>query len=61
MIDTPMNAALSEKEKEEICEEIPLGRAGTPEETAETVFFLAGEGAGYITGQVLGINGGWYC
>lgn len=39
-------------------EEIPLKRIGTPEETARAVFFLAGEGADYITGQVLSPNGG---
>ncbi len=59
IIDTRMNGMLSEKEKEEISEEIPLGRIGTAEEVAETAFFLAGEGASYLTGQVVGVNGGW--
>lgn len=59
IIDTRMNDLLSEKEKEEISEEIPLGRIGTPEEVAEAAFFLAGKGAAYITGQVIGVNGGW--
>jgi len=59
MIDTPMNDHLSDDEKAEICREIPLGRQGTPEEVAETVFFLCGDGASYITGQVIGVNGGW--
>lgn len=59
IIDTRMNGMLSEKEKEEISEEIPLGRIGTAEETAEAAFFLAGEGSSYITGQVIGVNGGW--
>ena len=47
------------EEKAELTEEIPLGRMGSPEEVAETAFFLAGDGAGYITGQVIPVNGGW--
>ncbi|MBR3484114.1 MAG: SDR family oxidoreductase, partial [Lachnospiraceae bacterium] len=37
--------------------EIPLGRIGRPEEAAEAVFFLCGDGASFITGQVLGVSG----
>ena len=59
MIDTRMNDLLSREEKEEIMRDIPLGRIGTPEEVAETAFFLAGSGASYITGQVIGVDGGW--
>ncbi len=59
MIDTRMNDHFSGQEKREISEEIPLGRIGTPEEVAEAVFFLAGDGASYMTGQILGVNGGW--
>ncbi len=59
MIDTPMNDCYSEQEKREISEEIPLGRMGTPEEVAEAAFFLAGNQASYLTGQVMGVNGGW--
>ncbi|MDR0965627.1 MAG: 3-oxoacyl-ACP reductase FabG [Myxococcales bacterium] len=43
---------------EKILEHIPMRRLGKPEEVAALVAFLASEGAGYITGQVLGINGG---
>lgn len=39
-------------------EEIPLGRMGTPEDVADACLYLAGEGASFITGQVLGVNGG---
>ena len=42
-----------------LAEQTPLGRLGTPEDVAETAFFLAGDGAGYITGQVIPVNGGW--
>ena len=39
---------------------VPVGRFGKPEEVAALVAFLAGEEAAYITGQVIGINGGMY-
>jgi 3-oxoacyl-[acyl-carrier protein] reductase len=59
-IETDMTAGLGEKLREESLRSIPLGRFGTGEEVAEAVLFLAAPGAGYITGQVLGINGGLY-
>ena len=58
-IDTEMNGHLSAEEKRELEEEIPLGRMGGAAEVADTVFFLCGEEAGYITGQVIPVNGGW--
>ena len=39
---------------------VPLGRAGTPEDIAAACAFLCSEGGGYITGQVIGVNGGMY-
>ena len=57
-IDTEMTAKLSNQLKEEFIRAIPLGRFGAGEDVAETVAFLAGPGAGYITGQVIGVNGG---
>ena len=54
IIDTAMAANVPEA----MIERIPMKRAGTPEEVADLVGFLAGESAGYITGQVIGINGG---
>jgi 3-oxoacyl-[acyl-carrier protein] reductase len=59
-IETEMTAQLSAKLKEEFLRSIPLGRFGTCAEVASLVGFLAGAEAGYITGQVLGVNGGLY-
>ncbi len=58
VINTDMNAHLMPEEMNELKEEIPLNRIGNPQDIAKTVFFLASEGADYITGQVLGVNGG---
>jgi 3-oxoacyl-[acyl-carrier protein] reductase len=60
LIDTEMTAGLAAKLKEELLHSIPLGRFGTSEEVAESIVFLAGPAAAYITGQVIGINGGMY-
>ena len=59
-IKTDMTAGLPEKAASEIVSQIPLGRAGTPEDIAGVAFFLASEDANYITGQVLHVNGGMY-
>lgn len=59
-IDTSMTADLPEKVKEAMLAQIPLQRIGQPEDVAEAVAFLASEGASYITGQVIHINGGMY-
>ena len=59
LIDTDMNASLSEDDIAAICEETPLCRIGTPADIAETALFLAGRGGDFITGQVLGVNGGY--
>ena len=57
-VDTEMTAVLSDKVKEESIRQIPLGRFGKPEDIAKTVAFLASEEAGYITGQVIQVDGG---
>ena len=57
IIDTDMNKFLSEEEKKQIEQEIPLEHIGKTEDVAETVVFLAN--SDYITGQVIQVNGGW--
>lgn len=57
-ITTVLTANLSEKAKKNLTEHIPLGRLGEPEDIAPAVVFLASEEAGYITGQVLPVDGG---
>ncbi len=57
VIDTKMNACLSEEVKKELEGEIPLGRLGTAEEVAQAILFLAEHR--YITGQVLSVGGGF--
>jgi 3-oxoacyl-[acyl-carrier protein] reductase len=59
-IETAMTASLDQKVRERILGVIPLKRMGSPDEIAYAVRFLASEQAGYITGQVLGVNGGMY-
>jgi 3-oxoacyl-[acyl-carrier protein] reductase len=59
-IVTDMTDGLSDKVKEELQGQIPLGRLGEADDIANAVGFLASEAAGYITGQVLGVNGGMY-
>ena len=57
-IQTAMTAQLPEELKQNALKMIPLGRIGSPEDVANCVAFLASEGAGYITGHVLNVNGG---
>ncbi|MCY4159945.1 MAG: 3-oxoacyl-[acyl-carrier-protein] reductase [Bacteroidetes bacterium] len=59
-VETDMTGAISEKAKQQLLSAIPVNRAATPEEIATPVLFLASEEASYITGQVLGVNGGLY-
>lgn len=57
-IDTDMTEAMPEGAKDKIITRIPMGRTGKPEDVAEAVAFLASEQAGYITGEVLRVDGG---
>ena len=59
-IATDMTAVLSDEVKNKMLEQIPLKRFGQAEDIAAAVAFLASEGAGYITGHVLDVNGGMY-
>lgn len=59
VIDTDMNGSLDQAAMEELIQSTPLGRIGSPEEVAQAALFLAGEGASFITGQVLSPNGGF--
>lgn len=59
-IVTDMTDTLSDQVKEELQAQIPLARLGEAQDIAHAVAFLASEQAGYITGQVLGVNGGMY-
>jgi len=57
-IETDMTAELDERQTEALRERIPLGRLGAPEDVAAVVRFLAGPSAGYITGQIITVDGG---
>jgi 3-oxoacyl-[acyl-carrier protein] reductase len=59
-IDTDMTAAMTEKARESLTSSIPLGRVGRPEDIASAVAFLVSDAAAYITGQVLGVDGGFH-
>ena len=58
VIDTEMNAHLTQAELAALAEETPLGRVGTPEEAAAAIAFLAGDESSFLTGQVVCPNGG---
>ena len=59
-IQTDMTDALPEEQKASLAAQIPMGRLGSPDEIAQTVLFLAGDGGAYITAQTLHVNGGMY-
>lgn len=59
VIDTDMCACFDSETKAALAVETPLGRLGTPEDVAESILFLASPTAGFITGQVLGVDGGF--
>lgn len=59
-IDTAMTQAIPEKEREALTRQIPMERLGTPDDVAAAVYFLVSDLSGYITGQVINVNGGMY-
>jgi 3-oxoacyl-[acyl-carrier protein] reductase len=59
-IETDMTASLSDTAKEAMMSIIPLGRAGSPQDVADAITFLASDKAAYITGQVIHVSGGMY-
>ncbi len=59
-IDTDMTRELGEEPRRRLLEQVPLGRLGTGRDVAEAVAFLLGEGASYVTGTTLYVNGGMY-
>jgi 3-oxoacyl-[acyl-carrier protein] reductase len=60
LIDTDMTRKIPEEMRKGMMEQIPLRRMGTAAEVAEAVLFLLSDRASYVTGQVLGVNGGMY-
>ncbi|HZG73544.1 MAG TPA: SDR family oxidoreductase [Chondromyces sp.] len=59
-VNTRMISQFNEQELEALEEEIPMGRLAEPREIADTVKFLLSPSSSYITGQVIGVNGGWH-
>lgn len=59
VIETDMNAVLDTQTRQMLCDETPLCRMGRPEEVADAVLFLASDRAAFITGQILGVDGGF--
>jgi 3-oxoacyl-[acyl-carrier protein] reductase len=57
-VETELTGSLPENVKERIQDQVPAGRFGEAKEVAEVVAFLAGEGAGYVTGQTVAVDGG---
>lgn len=60
VIDTDMMADYSDEDKEELISDTPAGRLGKPEDIAKAALFLAGPESSYITGQIIGVNGGFF-
>lgn len=59
VIDTDMNKIIDRETIDALADETPVGRIGTADDVAEAVMFLSGEGSSFVTGQVIGVNGGF--
>ncbi|AZV52400.1 MULTISPECIES: elongation factor P 5-aminopentanone reductase [Bacillus] len=60
-VRTDMMKSFTQEDIAMLEEEIPLGRLASPEEIANVIWFLASKQSSYMTGQILSVNGGWYC
>lgn len=58
LVETPMFAAYTEKQRQRMIEAVPMGRLARPEELAAVITFLATERSSYVTGQTINVNGG---
>ena len=58
-VDTDMMKGFDDEVKQVICDDTPLGKLGSPEEIAEVMYFLQSDKASFITGQIIGVNGGY--
>ena len=59
VIDTDMLKDYSDEDLKDLADETPLGRLGSPEDIAKTMLFLSSDEASFITGQIVGVNGGF--
>ena len=59
-VETDMTAAMTDKAREAVLAAVPMGRVGRPEDVAAAVLYLVSDAAAYVTGQVLGVDGGFH-